>query len=66
MTSPAIYNESTGMLSITDHQVSTEFQIATHQALVNNKPEFEFHGYTIEISAAVIAMQAIRDSRTYH
>jgi hypothetical protein len=66
MTDFDIYDTSSGLLSITDHQMATEFQFATHQALVNNKPEFDFHGYTIEIGAAVIAMQAIRSSRIYH
>jgi hypothetical protein len=47
-----------------DEQV--EFQIATHQALVNMEPEFLFQGFIVLTAHAVDAVNDIVAGRTYH
>jgi len=61
-----IYDEDTGMLSITDDIMEAEFKVATRQALENMQDEFKFHGYTIDTSTAVDVVQAMSERRTYH
>ena len=47
-----------------DDQVA--FQLATHQAVVNMKLEFEFHGRLVLTAAALDAVNDIVAGRTYH
>jgi hypothetical protein len=61
-----IYNDDTGMLSITDDVMEAEFKVATRQAVESMSEEFMFHGYTIETSTAVDVVQVMLARRTYH
>lgn len=67
MTNPDdIFDKETGMMTLNDHTVSTEFEIATHDAIVNNEIDFEFYGHLVSTSDAINVVQAITAQRTYH
>lgn len=61
-----IYNEDTGMLSISSDEMEAEFRMATRQAVENMDLDFDFHGYTIETAVAIDVVQGILAHRTYH
>lgn len=61
-----IYNDDTGMLSLTSDAMEVAFEVATRQAIENNKDVFDFDGYTIETAIAIDVIQAMKNQRTYH
>lgn len=61
-----IYNDNTGMLSLTSDAMEVAFEIATRQAVENNEDEFDFDGYTVETTIAIDVIQAMKNLRTYH